>query len=165
MKTRFGLSSRSSWNPISASSSITTRTTSLSTARRIAFTFTSFDVDSGAAAAGVMAARSGRTAVVTVADAIGAVVSGCVASGAVVAGGTLELRVAGCAFNQAIGSGVCVANVLVGYSDVSNWNRRNATVRSRASPKIANASRASVAARHSASSQKPLVGCCRTTCS
>src|SRR4249920_483932 len=41
-KTRLGLSIRSSWNGTSASSSITTRTTSGRTARRIALMFTSF---------------------------------------------------------------------------------------------------------------------------
>ncbi len=123
---------------------MTTRTTSLSTARRIAFTFTSF-----VAAPGVEAEADAG--------------AGADDGGAVVAAGTGVMRVAGCASSQAIGSAVWPANLLLGYSDVTAWNRRSAAVRSRDSPNSSNASRASVAARHSASSQNPLVGCCRTT--
>src|SRR5436305_7041321 len=49
MKTRLGLSMRSSWNGTSASSSITILTTSGRMARRIALMLTSFDETAGAA--------------------------------------------------------------------------------------------------------------------
>src|SRR4051812_32231972 len=111
---------------------MTTRTTSASTVRRIAFTETSFDSGTGAAVAvsGTDAFTGGGFV-----PFVGAAGTwSWAAAGRSITGGVVTSAGDGFAvwvFSQATCSGTCFARRLDGYPEARSWNRRSAVVRSR----------------------------------